>query len=347
MKAEWKHVLVQVALLKGGKMMSAWDQVRTWWRSLFQPPSPAVAPAGEPPESLSPRVLLITYNPIIRSEGGQKLVRLLGWRDPDQLCQQYIADLRECSKGFVDFQIVQKIEADAWPAKVDGFRYDETSFLQCWRSKTGFHDPDAVDYEAIIAEFDLLKRVEADQIDEVWLFAFPYAGFYESIMVGPGAFWCNAPPIDRTDVPRRFVIMGFNYERSVGPMLESFGHRVESILRHTWRRWRGGDNLYEQFILYDKKAPGKANCGWMHYAPNSLTDYDWGNRTKVPSNCDDWLNFPNFQGIVRQVDCSEWGNGDMRAHHKWWFKHLPNAPGHTRGISNNWWLYGVDPNAVS
>ena len=34
----------------------------------------------------------------------------------------------------------------------------------------------------------------------------------------------------------------------------------------------------------------------------------------------------------------------MRAHHKWWFKHLPNAPGDTRGISNNWWLYGVDPN---
>jgi hypothetical protein len=326
--------------------MSAWDQLRAWWRSMFPPPSPAVTPAGEPPESLSPRVLLITYNPIIRSEGGQKLARLLGWKDADALCQDYIADLRECSNGFVNYQIVQKIEVDAWPVKADGFCYDETSFLRCWRSKAGFHDPDEVDYEAIIAEFDLLKRVEADQIDEVWLFAFPYAGFYESIMVGPGAFWCNSPPIPRTDVPRRFVIMGFNYERGVGPMLESFGHRVESILRHTWRQWRGGDNLYEQYILYDKKAPGKANCGWMHYAPNSLTDYDWGNLTRVPSNCDDWLNFPKFQGLVRQVDCTEWGNGDMRAHHKWWFKHLPNAPGHTRGISNNWWWYSVDPNVV-
>ena len=84
----------------------------------------------------------------------------------------------------------------------------------------------------------------------------------------------------------------------------------------------------------------------MHYAPNSVTDYDWGNKTRVLSNCDDWLNFPNFQGIVRQVDCRDWGNGDMRAHHKWWFKRLPNAPGHTRGISNNWWWYAVDPNAV-
>ena len=42
------------------------------------------------------------------------------------------------------------------------------------------HDPDAVDYEAILEEFDLLARVESDQIDEVWLFGFPYAGFYES-----------------------------------------------------------------------------------------------------------------------------------------------------------------------
>jgi hypothetical protein len=150
----------------------------------------------------------------------------------------------------------------------------------------------------------------------------------------------------RTDVSRRFVIMGFNYERGVGPMLESFGHRVESILHYTWRHQRGRDNLWEQFILYDQKAPGKANCGWMHYAPNSLTDYDWGNTTKVLSNCDDWLNFPNFQGSTRWVDCSDWGNGNMRAHHKWWYERLPNAPGHTRGISNNWWSYGVDPNAV-
>jgi hypothetical protein len=80
--------------------------------------------------------------------------------------------------------------------------------------------------------------------------------------------------------------------------------------------------------------------------PNSVKDYDWGNFSKVLSNCDDWLNFPDFQGIVREVDAREWGAGDMRAHHKWWFKHLPQAPGQTQGIYNNWWWYAVDPNAV-
>ncbi len=328
--------------------MSFWNQMKGWWQSLFGPTPPTTPPPGEErPESLRPRVLLITYNPVIQSEGGRKLTEVLGWNDVDELCREYIADLRECSKDFVQYQIVQRMEVDAWPVKADSFRYDETSFLQCWRSGSGWHEADEVDYEAIIDDFDLLARVNSDQIDEVWLFCSPYAGFYESLMVGPGAFWCNSPPMPRNDVSRRFVIMGFNYERGVGEMLESFGHRVESILDHTWRKWQGKDNLYKQFILYDEKAPGKANCGWMHYAPNSLKDYDWGNRTKVPSNCDDWLNFPNFQGIVRQVDCSEWGNGDIRGHHKWWFKHLPNAAGHTRGISNNWWWYGVEPNAVT
>jgi hypothetical protein len=296
---------------------------------------------------LQPRVLLISFNPIISLEGGRRLTEVLGWRNVDELCREYIADLRECSRGFLEYRIVQRIAVDSWPRKIDGFRYDGNTFLQCWRSQSGFHDPDSVDYGAILEDFDLLARVESGQIDEVWLFGFPYAGFYESLMVGPKAVWCNAPPMPRNDgISRRFVIMGFNYERGVGPMLESFGHRVESHLKHTWRRRRGEDNLWERFIRYDQVAPGQANCGWMHYAPNSLIDYDWGNTTVVRSNCDDWLNFPDFQGTWREVDCRDWGNGDMRAHHRWWFKRLPNAPGDTHGISNNWWLYGVDPNAV-
>jgi hypothetical protein len=316
---------------------------------------PEVLPVGDegPPQEaeslqpLQPSVLLIVFDPPIRSAGDRRLTQVLGWRDADELCRQFIADLRECSGGYLQYQIVQKIGVDTWPRKIDGFRYDGASFLRCWRSKTGFHNPDAVDYETILEEFDLLARVESDQIDEVWLFAFPYAGFYESLMVGPGAFWCNSPPMPRGDgISRRFVIMGFNYERGVGPMLEAFGHRVESHLQHTWRRHKGEDNLWERFIRYDKSAPGQANCGWMHYAPNSLTDYDWGNATPVRSNCDDWLNFPNFQGTWQTVDCRDWGSGDMRAHHKWWFKRLPKAPGETLGISNNWWSYGVDPNAV-
>lgn len=328
--------------------MGVWAGFRGWFWSHFGSEPPVPTPDDEGTlQPLRPRVLLITYDPVIRSEAGRRLTQVLGWGDAEAQSREYIADLRECSNGYVDYELVEHLTVDGWPVKVDGFRYDEHTFVHSWTSRSGFHDPDAVDYGAIISDFDLLSKVESGAIDEVWLFAFPYAGFYESLMVGPGAVWCNSPPMDRRDgISRRFIIMGFNYERGVGPMLESFGHRVESHLKHVWRHKRGDDNLWERFILYDKVAPGRANCGWMHYAPNSDIDYDWGNMTRVLSNCDDWLNFPNFRGTVRQVDSRDWGGGDMRAHHKWWFKRLPNVPGTTFGISNNWWRYGADPNAV-
>jgi hypothetical protein len=65
------------------------------------------------------------------------------------------------------------------------------------------------------------------------------------------------------------------------------------------------------------------------------------------SRCDDWYNFPNLRGISRQVNCSEWGNGDIREYHRWWLKHLPHITGESAGISYNWWEYILDPNRVA
>src|SRR3954452_9275251 len=114
-------------------------------------------------------------------------------------------------------------------------------------------------------------------------------------MVGPGAHWCNAPPLDGVACRRRFIVMGFNYERGVGEMLENFGHRTESILAHVYRDAPRG-HAWERFAAYDAIAPGAAGCGNVHFAPNSVRDYDWGNRRPVWSTCDDWLRYPNIVG---------------------------------------------------
>jgi hypothetical protein len=50
---------------------------------------------------------------------------------------------------------------------------------------------------------------------------------------------------------------------------------------------------------------------------------------------------------VKQVNCAEWGGGEIHAHHKWWLKHLPKVGGHTNGIANNWWQYVLDLNRVT
>jgi hypothetical protein len=176
---------------------------------------------------------------------------------------------------------------------------------------------------------------------------FPYCGYYESTMGGPDAFWCNAPALGRTDqAGRRFVIMGFNYERGVGEMLEDLGHRAESIMKRVYNGRDGEANLWERFIRHDRTHPGRSECGNVHFAPNSDRDYDWGNRRQVLSYCDTWLKFPDLRGDPTLVDCRNWGNGDIRAHHRWWMERFPYRQGTLDEISMNWWDYIVDPNLV-
>jgi hypothetical protein len=296
----------------------------------------------------SRRVLSIVHDPLIPNEGNRKLHDVLGWNDPDELAQRFIMDVSSCSDHRAVFEIVEWIEVDAFPVKIDDFRYTPENYLACWKSKRGFHNPDTVDYIRLLEPFDVKTKIADDLIDEVWLFAFPYAGYYESIMMGPGAFWCNAPPLSHTENwIRRFVIMGFNYERGVGEMLENLGHRAEAILSRVFDRPGEGENLWERFTRYDLTHPGGAQVGTVHFAPNSERDYDWGNKRYVMSHCDDWYDFPALSGEAKRVNCDEWGGGDTRLHHLWWFKHFPHADGSTMGISHNWWDYVLDPEKVS
>ena len=308
----------------------------------------ATGPAGGKPEPVTKRVSLIIHNPTVPSAGGKKLNDAMGWNDPDKLCEGYIADLKEISYGYINYEIVERIEVDKFPRKADGFTYKADDFYAALKARTGFHLPDAVDYDALMAEFDMIRKVDSGKIDEFWLFAFPYAGYYESIMGGPGAFWCNAPALKQTPhASKRFIIMGFNYQRGVGEMLEAFGHRAESIMKHTYRELKGKpNNLWERFARYDQTHPGQAEVGIMHFAPNSVRDYDWGNTSRVQSRWHTWEKFPDLRGNSVTVDSTDWGKGDIRLHHKWWFRLMPHITGGADGIAYNWWRYIIDPNTV-
>jgi hypothetical protein len=319
-----------------------------WLFNLFRPKKTPSDTATEPAVATRSKVLLIVYDPVMDASSGVRLSRHRNWYNTTDMVNGFLADLNEVSGGMALYQIVQRIDVDEFPAKVDGFQYTPQTYLDVLNRVTPPHMPQEVDYHAIIQKFDILQRVARNEIDEVWVFGFPHAGFYESIMGGPGAFWCNAPPLQNTSASRRrFVIMGFSYERYIGEMFESYGHRAESILERTFIKLTGEANLWRRFIRHEKVAPGRAACGNIHFAPNSQTDYDWGNLTPVRSECYDWrLNFPNFKGDVRIVDASEWGGGDIRAHHKWWFNHFPRVAGRQNGIHNNWWQYVVNPQIV-
>lgn len=299
------------------------------------------------PQRWAPQVLLIVFNPVLEAFGGPGLWQHMRWNDPTALVQATINDLAECSDGRLQYRIVERVELDIHPTKIDGFHYDDRSLLDVLRRPSRAHRPDTLDYLRLVNDFDLAARVESGGVDEVWLMGYPYAGFWESTMAGQGAFFCNAPPVQGTErCRRRFVIMGFNYERGVGEMLEDFGHRAESILTYVFRNHSADTHLWRQFCQYDQKAPRDAAVGTIHFAPNSVRDYDWGNPRPVPSTCDNWLDFPALSGDRRQVTCEEWGGGDIRAHHRWWLKHLPCVTGEAHGVANDWWGYVVDPNTV-
>lgn len=315
-----------------------------------QPPVPSEPPddPNEAARETVSRVLLIVYDPVVDAATGKKLSEKLGWKRTDDLVTGFMSDIAEYSHGMARYQVVERIDLDEFPAKVDGFRYTPQAFMDVIRNVAPPHMPQEVDYYAILNQFNILNRVARNEIDEVWVFGFPHAGFYESIMAGPGAFWCNAPALKNTEASgRRFIIMGFSYERGVGEMLESFGHRVESIMEKTFGRLAGDANLWKRFICYEKNAPGKAALGNIHFAPNSERDYDWNNPSTVKSECYDWLlNFPNFKGDIRDVTASEWGSGEIRAHHRWWLNHIPHVAGRKNGVHNNWWQYMINPQNV-
>jgi hypothetical protein len=315
------------------------------------PTQPTIVPDSqtEPPLVTVLKTLVIVYDPVIDTISGKKLSEYMKWNRVEELSKGFMSDILQVSGGLVRYQIIQRLDVDDFPAKVDGYKYDPQTYLNVVRGVSRPYMPQEADYHAIIERFGILQHVANEEIDEVWIFNFPHAGFHESIMGGPGAFWCNAPSLKNTEASkRRFVIMGFSYERGVGEMLENMSHRAESIMEKTFEKLTGKDNLWKRFIQYERTAPGKAALGNVHFAPNSERDYDWNNPSTVTSECDDWLlNFPNFRGVIRKVTATDWGNGDTREHHKWWLKHFPKVAGRKNGIHNNWWQYIANPNHVN
>jgi hypothetical protein len=352
--------------------MPIWDL----FNALLRRPKPPVASASvptsevtasypdspnEPAQITNPKVLLIIYNPTMEKASGKKLAAYMGWSRPDDLVGRFVADVLQASSGLARYQVAERIELDEFPPLSRGFRYTPESYLDVATRGAAPHAPSEANYQSILARFQIMQRIDRREIDEVWIMGFPHAGLYESVMAGRKAFWCNAPPLPKTDSgQRRFVIMGFSYERDVGEMLHSYNHRCEAILAKVFDSldflaWtykpnripatiRPGQplNLFQRFMLFDQIAPGKAGIGSVHYAPNGVRDYDLGNPNPVPSECYDWLTFPDFRGDVRMVSASEWGGGSERGYQRWWLNHMPRIAGRKNGIHNNWWQYVVN-----
>lgn len=278
------------------------------------------------------------------------------WNNPRELAKAYADTLNSVTHGAVKYNVVEIQDDTTMFTRLIGdkdlLKYTQViDYLKEPGWKTLRERNTKYDYKAMLQHYGYDKKVDSHEIDEVWVFSWPYSGMSESQFSGKDAFWLNSVPIENPTNTRLLPIMGLNYERDLNCAMESYGHRIESVIWHLYGRWDSKitdlnkKNTWELFITIDKDCPEKAQVGCIHFPPNGLKDYDFINKTKVLSWADEWYNYPNvdLNAEPKLMNCENWQNSHV-GYMCWWFRHIP----HFKGIDpkdqylNNWWHYVVD-----
>ena len=310
-------------------------------------------------EQLYVKVALVLQDPVIDSTSMKRVHEVWNWGDPVEYAYRIAQEFYNASEGVVKFDIVEIHDDDKLFSRlgdelmtVDTLAYYYmTPGMLYGRTVTGtlqnlseVQGVNKFDYNAMIDYYNFDEKRNNGEIDEVWVYAHPFAGMYESQLVGPGAFWWNSPPLDNPNLEKMLSVMGWNFERDVDCAIHSVCHRAESALRHVYGRWECTNpdpNPWELFTRLDKDLPGLAHVGNCHFPPNGAGDYDYSNHTAVLSYADNWKRYPILLDQTREIDCSEWGCTQL-GYMRWWFNHLPRYTGVTDGVLNNWWHYFID-----
>ena len=309
------------------------------------------------------KVAVVMQDPKIPSMGNKRMHELFKtpgytfqWNDPWKLMEDYKDTLNAVSDGAIRYEIVKIYDDSLFFTHLK----NEKELLTLDRVVKLLQEPGwetfkkqgtKFDYNKFIEHYGFCDMRDKGVINEVWLWSFPYGGTWESTFAGENAFWLNSNPVERSSCKDLLTIMGLNYEREMSLALESYGHRIESIMRKVYGRWDNTvsvRNNWEVFTSFDQKVPGKAHIGNIHFPPNGVKDYDWVNKTKVKTYADAWRYYPLItESDGRIVDCQEW-NCTHLGYMTWWMRHVP----HFKGINpkdgklNNWWHYVVDYNSA-
>ncbi|MFA6483250.1 MAG: alpha-amylase family glycosyl hydrolase [Bacteroidales bacterium] len=314
-------------------------------------------PANDIP--LKIKVAVVVQDPSLPQYGGKKMHevvktpgRTFMWNDPRELSKEYEAALEKISHGTIQYEVVKIID----DTLLFSNRNDNnqpvgiTDMVRLlmepdWKTLKGIGTH--FDYKRFVEHYGFDKMRDRDEINEVWVWSFPYGGMWESNYCGKTGFWLNSDPTTTTTNEKLLVVMGLNYERKMSLALESYGHRFESVIWHLYGRWdyKGENpNNWEKFSRFEKTNPGLANIGNIHFPPNGDHDYDWVNKTPVTTCADGWNYYPDIKSdMTRTVDCSEW-QCSHEGYMRWWFSHIPHFAGINAadGHLNNWWRYVVN-----
>lgn len=356
------------------------------------------------------KILAVNYDPIIESQGGKRLSEftrdyisdyiirtptpipgtlepplppgILPFEDPSRLIRDGVVALERASAGVVNFS-VEIWNLDAFPPRKQGGvdkTYTDTKWVDDLKSgdypgqNLEFCDG-CFSYEDLLETSNggqsIVQRVNAGEIDEVWLMGDPTAGFCESLMVipvGGTGHRVNCGPKEVEVAPpltRNAVVMGFSMERRLAEWLEAYSHRAEDSVLFSGviptAQWG-------HFVRLDRNFPGQGSVGNPHNAfnariltptptapigqptPTEIDDpegYDFSNRRFALSDAAEWYHYPFMSSQYVQANCNQliWACTDD-GYFRWWYDHLPkyiptgSDPAQT---VSNWWPYIANP----
>jgi hypothetical protein len=300
------------------------------------------------------RVAVVIYDPVLRTQGGKSLRAWLGAHEGLEFSHILVDVIRQASWGYVNYEIAEVIRVDGWPKKVDGFRYDEASYLEA-RAKKEWQ-PATISYRAMLEETGLLARVarpgSAEGLHEVWLWGADGMHFDEFAGVvkerdqrfGPTDNpWLYRPYDLPAELGRTFWVMGFNMEVGADNMIHSYTHRVESMAALAFADgiWdpKSRRDAWNVFSRLEMDFPGTPSMvGNCHVPPNGQSGYDYANARRVPSWAHGWDRYPDLRCEPREISAEAWGRTQF-GYQKWILERLPKGAGATDGCYDNWWVY--------
>lgn len=200
--------------------------------------------------------------------------------------------------------------------------------------------PPFADHYQILTGHSICDYVENRGVKQVWIWMYHSAAIapVESHQSGPfGHIGNGGANFEYPACARTYTTLDFNYGNI--NVHHNYGHQWEKLMKAL------SDPMYEnQFIgpfgtygSNDGSGDLFHRCGWTHFPPNAASDYDYGNKRFVWTDCEDWR--PDGSGRKVYVNCDRWGCND-NGFEVWRWQ---NMPGYGSNVlfngepMRNWW----------
>lgn len=219
-----------------------------------------------------------------------------------------------------------------------------------------------LDYKSILSKFETCKIVDQSGVRDIWIFApetdkvFLTSSNLSSKVVGD----VSNSDRDPNDLPlcnNPYTVYTFDIKSGVEEILYKKARQIETVLSEWPKTDKLTPEILEGSLFWGKFVGADINgkiinpgCGSATRAPNSTSDFDYFNETKVNSTCE------NFEADIKttysQISCNAWsryfyGENDCKvdggiSYLIWWMQNIPGQNNYIlfQGRKlRNWWDY--------